>query len=344
MTDAFVPPTGTDEGARAELSEMPEVAVTGLTAGSQPFPAEHPRPGAELPVADEHGMAGQVKGQFRIVLGRFFRQRLAVTGLVVFAVLGIASAVTGHVWHYTYSQITGQYAIGPTGQHPFGTDDIGHDIFSQVMRGVEKDIQVALLVALIAIAIGTTIGAVSGFYRRFADNLLMRFVDLVLSVPILAVLVVLGHLVAKQAGNWFWVAIIIGGLAWTYVARLVRADFLSLRERDFVEAARALGATNRRIILRHMLPNAIGPIIVNGTITVATSIILESTLSYLGLGIQPPEVSLGTLIAAGQDTATTQWWLFVFPAAFLVVLILSIFLVGDGLREALDPKKTRVRA
>jgi peptide/nickel transport system permease protein len=172
----------------------------------------------------------------------------------------------------------------------------------------------------------------------------MRFVDLILCVPILAVLIVLGHLVSKQAGNWFWVAVIIGVLAWTYVARLVRADFLSLREREFIEAARALGASNRRIILRHMLPNAIGPIIVNATITVATSVILESTLSFLGLGIQPPEVSLGSLVAAGQDEATTEWWLFVFPAGFLVVLILCIFLVGDGLREALDPKKTRVRA
>jgi peptide/nickel transport system permease protein len=197
---------------------------------------------------------------------------------------------------------------------------------------------------VIAMVIGTTIGAIAGYYRGFADNLLMRFVDLVLAVPILAVLIVLGHLVSKQAGNWFWVAVIIGVLAWTSVARLVRADFLSLREREFVEAARALGASNRRIILRHMLPNAIGPIIVNATITVATSVILESTLSYLGLGIQPPEVSLGSLVAAGQDAATTQWWLFVFPAGFLVVLILCIFLVGDGLREALDPKKTRVRA
>src|SRR5579862_6035472 len=179
MTDAFVPPTGADAGARAELTEMPEVAVTGLTAGSQPFPHEHPRPGAELPVADEHGMGGEVKGQFRIVLGRFVHQRLAMAGLVVFAVLGIASAVTGHVWKFSYTQITNQYAVGPTGLHPFGTDDIGHDLFAQVMRGVEKDIQTALLVALIAMAIGTTIGAVAGYYRRFADNLLMRFVDLV---------------------------------------------------------------------------------------------------------------------------------------------------------------------
>lgn len=345
MTESFVPPAGTGrDDPRTEVQEMPGVAVTGLTAGSQPFPHERALPGAELPPGDEHGMAGEVKGQFRIVAGRFVQQRLAVTGLVIFVLLGVVSAVMGHVWRFTYSQITNQFAGGPTSQHPFGTDDIGHDLFAQVMRGVEKDIQTALLVAVIAMVVGTTIGAVAGFYRGFADNVLMRLVDLVLSVPILAVLVVLGHLVARQTGNWFWVAVIIGSLSWTYVARLVRADSLSLREREFVEAARALGARNRRIILRHMLPNAIGPIIVNGTITVATSIILESTLSYLGLGIQPPEVSLGTLVAAGQDTATTQWWLFVFPAGFLVLLILCIFLVGDGLREALDPKKTRVRA
>ncbi|HUY63471.1 MAG TPA: ABC transporter permease [Acidimicrobiales bacterium] len=345
MTDAFdPPPTGTEGRSAAELESMPQLGITGLSAGSQPFPHEHPTPGAELGAPDAHGMGGEVKGQLRIVIERFSHQPLAMGGLIVFAFLGISSAVIGHVWQFTFSQITNQYATGPTSLHPFGTDDIGHDLFAQVMRGVEKDIQTALLVAVIAMFIGTTIGAIAGFYRGFADNLLMRFVDLVLSVPILAVLIVLGHLVSRQAGNWFWVAIIIGVLAWTYVARLVRADFLSLRERDFVEAARALGATNRRIILRHMLPNAIGPIIVNATLTVATSVILESTLSYLGLGIQPPEVSLGSLVASGQDAATTQWWLFVFPAGLLIILILSIFLVGDGLREALDPKKTRVRA
>jgi peptide/nickel transport system permease protein len=307
--------------------------------------------GLESPVTDDqpaggdlHGLSSEVKGQFRIVAERFFHQPLAVFGLVFFAGLGIASAVSGHVWQYSYSVITPDFASGPSALHPFGTDDIGHDLYAQVMRGIEKDIQTALLVAAIAMIIGTTIGAIAGYYRGFADNLLMRFVDLILSVPILAVLIVLGHLVSRQAGNWFWVAVIIGMLAWTYVARLVRADFLSLREREFIEAARALGASNLRIILRHMLPNAIGPIIVNATLTVATSVILESTLAYLGLGIQPPEVSLGSLVASGQESATTEWWLFVFPAGFLVLLILSIFLIGDGLREALDPKKTRVRS
>ena len=172
-------------------------------------------------------------------------------------------------------------------------------MFAQVMRGVEKDIQIALTVAAMATLIGVTVGAIAGFYRGWVDSLLMRFVDLVLVVPILAVLIVLANKLAKESSNWLGLAIIIGALSWTYVARLVRADFLVLRERDFVEAAKALGATNRRIIVKHMLPNAIGPIIVNATLTVALSIVLESTLSYLGLGVQPPDVSLGLLVGAG---------------------------------------------
>ncbi len=217
-------------------------------------------------------------------------------------------------------------------------------MFAQVMAGVEKDIEIALTVAAMATLIGVTVGAIAGFYRGWVDSLLMRFVDLVLVLPVLAVLILLSAKLSKESDNWLGLAFIIGILSWTYVARLVRADFLSLRERDFVEASRALGATNRRIIVKHMLPNAVGPIIVNATLTVALSIVFESTLSFLGLGVQPPAVSLGLLVDQGQDSATTEWWLFVFPVAFLIVLILSIFLIGDGLREAFDPKKSRVRA
>jgi ABC-type dipeptide/oligopeptide/nickel transport system permease subunit len=293
---------------------------------------------------DEHGISGETKGQARIVLGRFFRQPLAVFGLAVFAILGIGTVVVGHFWKYNYEQITAQFNAGPTWQHPFGVDGIGHDLFAQVFRGMEKDIQTALLVAVLSAAIGVTIGALSGFFRGWVDSILMRFVDLILSVPLLAVLIVLSNIWTQQAGSWVLIAVIVGVLSWTYMARLVRADFLSLRERDFVEASRALGATNSRIIVRHLMPNAVATIIVNSTLTVALAIVLESTLSFLGLGIQPPDVSLGLLVANAQDSATTQWWLFAFPAAFLVVLILSVFLIGDGLREAFDPKKIRVRA
>lgn len=294
---------------------------------------------------DEHGLTGEVKGQARIVLGRFFHQPMAVGGLVVIFLMLVASVVVGHFWKWNFSQITPQYNSGPDLAHPFGTDTIGHDMLSQVMRGVEKDIQIAGLVAVFSTAFGVVIGAIAGFFGKWIDTLLMRFVDLVLTVPILAVLIVLANLVASKASNWFWLAIIIASLSWTYVSRLIRAEFLSLRERDFVEASRALGASNSRIIVRHLLPNAIGPIIINATITIAGAIVLESTLSFLGLGITPgTDVSLGLLIANGQDDATTLWWLFLFPAIFLVVLIVSLFLIGDGMREAFDPKKTRVRA
>jgi peptide/nickel transport system permease protein len=243
-----------------------------------------------------------------------------------------------------YSTISFTVNSPPSSSHLFGTNSIGIDMLAQILKGVLADVQVAVMVAIMAVVIGTLIGSVSGYYGGKIDNTLMRFVDLILVIPVLVVLVLLAHLVAQKANNWFWLAIIIGSLSWTYIARLVRAEFLSLRERDFVEASRALGASDWRIITRHLIPNAIGPIIVNATITIAGAIVLESTLSYLGLGIQPPNVSLGLLIEQGQNSATTEYWLFVYPAAFLLLLIVSVFFIGDGLRSALDPRQGRVRS
>ena len=289
-------------------------------------------------------MTEDTRGQLATVARRFIHDPQAVIGLVLFFGMAIAAILTGLFWKYSYTAITNTLNAPPSSTHPFGTNSIGDDMFAQVMRGTHQDIEIALLVALMATLSAALVGAIAGFYGGFVDSLLMRFVDLVLVLPVLAVLIVLANKLSKESDNWLGLAIIIGLLSWTYVARLVRADFLSLRERDFVEASRALGATNKRIIVKHMLPNAVGPIIVNATLTVALSIIFESTLSFLGLGVQPPNVSLGLLVDQGQDSATTEWWLFVFPVAFLIILILSIFLIGDGLREAFDPKKSRVRA
>ncbi len=321
--------------------DTPEQVAT-TEAGMHTLAA--PEAGLGLSGADTYGLSGEAKPQWRIVAGRFSHHRLGMIGLSVFVLLGISSVLVGHFWQFSYTDITNNLNDPPSWTNPFGTNSIGNDMFAQVMAGVEKDIEIALTVAAMATLIGVTVGAIAGFYRGWVDSLLMRFVDLVLVLPVLAVLIVLANKLSKESDNWLGLAIIIGLLSWTYVARLVRADFLSLRERDFVEASRALGATNRRIIVKHMLPNAVGPIIVNATLTVALSIIFESTLSFLGLGVQPPNVSLGLLIDQGQDSATTEWWLFVFPVAFLIILILAIFLIGDGLREAFDPKKSRVRA
>jgi len=312
-----------------------------VEAGMHTLPGVAPSGGQD---GGQHGMTGDARGQVATVVRRFLHQPQAVIGLSVFVLMAVAAILTGLFWTYSYTAITNTLNAPPSTSHPFGTNTIGNDMFAEVMRGTIQDIEIALLVALIATVLGALVGAIAGFYGGRVDSALMRFVDLILVIPVLVVLILLANIVAKQADNWFWLAIIIGAVSWTYIARLVRAEFLTLREREFVEASRALGASNRRLILRHLLPNALGPIIVNATITVALAISLESTLSYLGLGIQPPNISLGLLIDQGQDSATTEWWLFVFPVLFLVILILAVFFIGDGLREALDPKKSRVRA
>ena len=290
------------------------------------------------------GMEFQARGQWATVVRRFVHNGQAMTGLVAFILMLVVSGAYTALHPSQYSQLSTAFNQGPSAAHLFGTNGIGIDMLAQILKGVLQDLQVAVLVAVMSVAIGTLVGAVAGYYGGKVDNLLMRFVDLVLVIPVLVVLILLAHIVAQQANNWFYLAIIIGSLSWTYIARLVRAEFLSLRERDFVEASRALGAGDWRIISRHMIPNAIGPIIVNATITVAGAIVLEATLSYLGLGIQPPAVSLGLLIEQGQSAATTEYWLFVYPAAFLLALIISVFFIGDGLRAALDPRKNRVRS
>jgi peptide/nickel transport system permease protein len=294
--------------------------------------------------AATQGMALEARGQWASVLHRFVRNVQAMTGLITFVLLLIVSFVYTSLHASAYSTISFTVNSPPSSSHLFGTNSIGIDMLAQILKGVLADVQVAVMVAIMAVVIGTLIGSVSGYYGGKIDNTLMRFVDLILVIPVLVVLVLLAHLVAQKANNWFWLAIIIGSLSWTYIARLVRAEFLSLRERDFVEASRALGASDWRIITRHLIPNAVGPIIVNATITIAGAIVLESTLSYLGLGIQPPNVSLGLLIEQGQNSATTEYWLFVYPAAFLLLLIVSVFFIGDGLRSALDPRQGRVRS
>ena len=292
------------------------------------------------------GIAGETGGrsQLHLAFRRFIRHRMALAGLTIFLLLVAVAFIAPSFWKWGYADITPAYASGPDAAHPFGTDTIGHDLFAQVLVATQTSLKTAFIVTVIATALGTVIGAVAGYYGKLADATLMRFTDLVLTVPLLALLLVLANILSSQSSNYLYIAIIIAAVLWTYLARLVRGTFLSLREHDYVIAARAIGSTNRRIIFRHMIPNAIGPIVVNATLTVANAILIESALSFLGLGIQPPEVSLGSLINNGQGSATTQWWLFAFPSGVLVLIILAVNFVGDGLRDALDPRQTRVRA
>jgi peptide/nickel transport system permease protein len=300
---------------------------------------------APLTDLDAYSMAEvKARGQWGTAMRRFVRSPRAMFGVVVFFGVMVTSKIYTLMHPTQYYQLGTDLLKAPSSAHLFGTTVAGTDVFAMVMQGVLQDVEVAVVVALIAVVIGVLIGALAGFYGGWVDSLLMRFTDFVLVIPVLVILILLANKISGSSSNWFGLALLIGMLSWTYLARLVRANFLQLRELEFVEASRALGASDWRIVSRHLLPNAIGPIVVNTTLIVAGAIGLEATLSFIGLGIHPPAVSLGLMIQQGEALADPFWWLFVPPCAFLLILILSVFFIGDGLSNALDPRKNRVRS
>lgn len=299
----------------------------------------------EPPVGDQLAEFGvQAESQSRRILRRFVRHRLAMASLVVLLVLMTASFLGETITSYRYDELTPDTNQPPSSKHWFGTDFIGHDMFTLVLRGARRSILVALIVAALATSFGATVGALAGYYRGFLDTVLMRVTDLFLTIPSLAVLLVLASRYRGESGNWMAIALVIAAFAWMPLARVVRGMFLSLREREFVEAARALGASDSRIILRHLLPNSLAPIIVNATLLVAAAILIETALSFLGFGIAPPDTSLGRLVAEGSNASYTRPWMFYLPGLWLMLICLCINFVGDGLRDAIDPRDAKVRA
>ena len=280
------------------------------------------------------------RGQLQLVVRRFSQHRLAVVSLGVLVVLIVAAYVGGALWSYDFGEITPDESQAPSWAHPFGTDSVGKDQLAQVLRGTQISLQIAVLVALFSTLVGTLWGAVAGYFGGWVDTLMMRISDLVLTLPLLAVAAMLA---TNFGGSWWLIALVIAGLYWAYVSRVSRGVVLSLREKEFIEAARALGAGDARIILRHLVPNALGAIIVNATVLIAVAILLETALSYLGFGVRAPDTSLGLLVSEAQTALTTRPWLFYFPGLFIIVIALTINFIGDGLRDALDPQQTRSR-
>ena len=320
----------------------PSSPATGTAKGSRPATSTT-RQARLAPSQVEREFTIKARSQREMVTRRFLRHRLAMASLIVFIGLVVLSLLGPLVWHYSYLSITDDYSQSPSWKHPFGTDGTSHDAFAQVLRGAQKSVQIALLVALLSTSIGTTVGLVSGYYRGWVDTLLMRIVDLVLTLPAIAVAAVLAYNLEGKVG-WFAIALVLAGLGWAPISRVTRGVTLSLREKEYIEAASALGATDRRIIFRHLLPNAVGPIIVNATIAVAFAILAETALSFLGVGVQAPDTSLGLLVSNGVSAAQTRPWLFYFPGLFIIIIALTINFVGDGLRDAFDPTQTKVRA
>jgi ABC-type dipeptide/oligopeptide/nickel transport system permease subunit len=302
-------------------------------------------PDSEEALSYESGIAVKPRSQWYYVRTRFFRHRLAVASLVVLIGLALLAIFAKRVSPYAFDELDlFNIAQPPTteGKHYFGTDLLGRDYLSRVIFGLRTSLWVALLVAGLTTVIGTTIGSIAGYYGGTVDNLLMRFTDLVLTLPTLAVLLTASVFVGN--GDPFRVGVILALLFWTGLARIVRGVFLSLREKEFIEAAKAAGAGDARIIVRHLLPNAVGPIIVAMTLILAAAILVEAALSFLGFGIQPPNPALGKLIADGQTQGLDSWWLVTFPGLVIVIIALAVNFIGDGLRDALDPTQRRLRA
>ena len=279
---------------------------------------------------------------------RFRRHRLAFAGAAILGILVLAVLLGPWLWPVPINEIDfGAKLKTPSWRHPFGTDDLGQDLLARMLYGGRISLAVGLAAMLIAVIVGTLVGAIAGMSRGRTDIALMWLTDLFLSLPQLPLLLLiiylfrdsLKSLVGPEMGLFVLVVAVVGGFRWMPVARLVRAQFLSLREKEFVEAARALGATTSRQVVRHILPNSLGPVIVAGTIDVAAAIIAESTLSFLGLGFPPDIPSWGRLLYDAKDhlDIAPHWALFPGGAIFLTVLSISFF--GDGLRDALDPRK-----
>jgi peptide/nickel transport system permease protein len=277
------------------------------------------------------------RSQWRMALERFRAHRPAVLGVFVLGALAILSAVAPIVSPYDPDKTHLLLIYEPPSlTHPFGTDDLGRDLATRILYGGRVSLSVGLLAVTVAVSIGTLVGVIAGYYGSWIDSVLMRFVDMMYSFPRLFLLILFG--VFFKGMTVGVIVLVLGLLSWMTTSRLVRATFLSLKHREFVEAARCIGAGDRRIIVRHILPNSFAPIIVAATLGVAATIIAESTLSFLGLGIQPPTPSWGNMLSHATTDMGKAPWIAIFPGLFIFLAVVSINFIGDGLRDALDPR------
>lgn len=273
-----------------------------------------------------------------VILTRFLKNKLAVIGFCLLSIFVLAAIFAPFLSSYGRDSIDLlNIESQPSLRHLFGTDELGRDVFTRLLYGGRISLGIAVSATVLQLLIGVTLGCISGFYGGWIDNAIMRIVDTIMCFPFFVIAIT----VAALAGPSVWnVILIIGLLQWTGVARIVRAEILSIKQSEFIEAARAMGLNSFEIIINHLLPNTLSPVIVNATLAVAQGILMEAGLSFLGLGVKQPEPSWGNILSAAQSMRVLQyeWWLWI-PAGVLVFLsVLSINFVGDGLRDALDPK------
>lgn len=265
----------------------------------------------------------------------FLKHQLATLGLLVLAILGFAAVFASVLAPYDPNAISLEILAGPSPAHLLGTDDVGRDILSRLMYASRISLTVGLVSSILTIVLGVLLGSLAGYFGGVVDTLLSAFINIMLSIPVFPLALVLGSFLTTDLT---FVVLIIGLLSWMGVARVIRAEFLSLKEREFAQAAWSVGVPTARIILRHILPNTICPIIVAATLQVASGILLESSLSYLGYGIQPPTASWGNMLQNAQRFLRTAPEIAIYPGALISMTVIAINFVGDGLRDALDPR------
>ncbi|WP_159848973.1 ABC transporter permease [Nocardia sp. CY41] len=283
-------------------------------------------------------------GRRRLVLRRFLRNKPAVAGGLILIALFVASFALPPLLPYDYQQLDYTALLQPPSpEHPFGTTQIGQDVLAQTLRGLQKSLVIGLCVALLSTTIAATAGSLAGLLGGWTDRAIMWLVDLLLVVPSFIVIALFAPR-TKGSGSILLLILLLSGFGWMISARIVRGLTLSLRDREFVRAARYMGAPTRTVILSHVIPNIASILIIDTTLTVGSAIMAETGLSFLGFGVQPPDVSLGSLIAAGTKSALTYPWLFLFAGGLLIITVLCANLVGDGLRDAFDPGAKRARS
>ena len=277
--------------------------------------------------------------QWTLTARAFRKNRIAVLGLMIVVWVYLIALVTPLIAPHdpaAQASLLTARMVGPGGEFILGTDDLARDIFSRILYGARISLSIGFVAVGISVTIGTLLGAVSGYLGGWVDTVIMRFVDMVISFPRLVLLIALSALF--NTNSIFVITVILGFTQWPGTARIVRGEVLSLREREFIEASRALGFSRRRIILRHVIPNVLSPVIVAATLAIGNVIVLEAGLSFLGLGLFPPTPSWGSMVAGGRDQLLGAWWMSTFPGLAIVLTVVAFNLAGEGLRDAIDPR------
>jgi len=326
---------------------MSDSEVTQTQSETATAAGREPRTLAEAIAPDKRYREEQTMAQ--MVWRAYRRHKPAMIGSFVILLFALTAIFAPYLTPYDPEKTSlDEMLRPPSAAHIMGTDELGRDLLTRIFYGGRVSLSIGVMAMALAVILGALVGGVAGFYGGWVDNILMRFVDMMLAFPSLFILIILAlalrdlpieALRGTAFASIFSIVLVIAVLAWMQVARLVRASFLSLKEKEFIEAARCAGVSNRRIMLRHLLPNAMSPIIVAATFRVATSIITESGLSYLGFGVQPPTPTWGNMLKNAQDQMTRAPWTAIFPGLMIFIAVIAINFIGDGLRDALDPYK-----